>query len=65
VGVEQGIRTVGLDQFGVGDRAGQPSVVGLVGELQDPARHRDRNPVGGELLHEPVVPFPGRFACKR
>ncbi|MFF1651491.1 hypothetical protein [Streptomyces sp. NPDC058240] len=32
---------------------------------QDPARNRDRDLVGGELSHERVEPFPGRFACDR
>jgi len=45
-----------------GDRVGQPPVVGLSCELEDPARDRDGDPVGGELVHERVEPFPGRFA---
>src|SRR5699024_1840209 len=47
------------------DRGGQPSVVGLAGELQHPARQRDGDAVGGELTHERVEPFDGRFACDR
>ena len=44
---------------------GEPAVVGLAGELKDPARHRDGDPVGGELTDERVHHFPGRFACDR
>ncbi|WP_161628463.1 hypothetical protein [Rhodococcus ruber] len=50
VGVEQGVRPVRLLELGVGDRVLEPSVVGLEGELEDPARHRDGDPVRGELL---------------
>ena len=65
MGVEQGVRPVRLGQLGSGDRVRQPPVVGLAGELEHPARHRDGDPVGGELFHERVEPFPGRFACER
>ena len=65
VGVEQGVGAVGRDDFGVGDGVGPPAVVGLAGELEYPARHRDGNPVGGELVHERVEPFPGRLDCDR
>src|SRR4051794_32985381 len=44
---------------------GEPAVVGLAGDIEDPARHRDGDPVGGELTDERVHPFPGRFACDR
>jgi hypothetical protein len=39
----------------------------LASKPQYPARDRDRdrNLVGGELSHERVEPFPGRFACDR
>ncbi|MCW1250719.1 hypothetical protein ODZ83_11175, partial [Acaricomes phytoseiuli] len=40
VGIEQRVRTVGLPQLGVGDRGGQPPVVGLAGDLQDPTLNR-------------------------
>ncbi len=40
-------------------------VVGRAGELQDPARHREGDPVSGQLTHVRVEPFPGRFACER
>ena len=63
--VEQGVRPVCLGAFSVGDGVGQPAVVGLAGELQDPARHRHGNSVGGELFYERVEPFPGRLACDR
>lgn len=63
--IEQRIRTVRLNDLGIADRAVQPPVVPLAGELEDPARHRDGNPVHSELFHERVVPFPGKFACDR
>ena len=65
VSVEEGVRPVGLDEFGVGHGGDEPAVIGLAGELQDPQRHRDGDPVGGELTHERVEPFPGRFAWER
>jgi hypothetical protein len=65
VGVEQCVGPVGPGQFTGGDRGGQPPVVGLAGDLEDPARHRDGDPVGGELTDERVDHFPGRFACDR
>src|SRR6185369_9157251 len=48
-----------------GDGVGTPAVVRLAGELEYPARHRDGNPVGGELSYERVEPFPGRLACDK
>ena len=65
VSVEQGVGPVGLLELGGGDRAGQPAVVGLASDLEHPARHRDGDPVSGQLAHERVEPFPGRFACDR
>ena len=65
MGVEQGVGPIGGLEFGVGHRMGAPAVIGLAGELQDPARHRHGDPVGGELTHERVEPFPGRFAWDR
>ena len=65
VGVEQGVGPMRLEILSIGHGGGQPAVVGLAGELVYPARHRDGDPVGGELLHERVEPFPGRLACER
>jgi hypothetical protein len=65
VGVEEGVGQMGLGQFAGGDRVFEPPVVGLAGELEYPARHRHGDPVGGELFHERVEPFPGRFACDK
>ena len=65
MGAELGVRPVGLDQIGRGDLLFPPAIVGLAGELQDPQGHRDRDPVSGELAHERVEDFPGRFACER
>ena len=65
MGVEQGVRPIRLDELGVGDRVGQPPVVGLASKLHYPTRHRDGNPVRGQLAHERVEPFPGRFAWDR
>src|SRR5690625_3045413 len=65
VGVEQGVGPVGLGQFGIGDRVLEPPVVGLTSYSKYPARHRDGDAVSGELAHERVPPFPGRFAWDR
>src|SRR5882757_458758 len=65
MGVEQRVDPVGLGDLGVGHRVGPPPVVGLAGELKYPARHRDGDPVGGELSYERVEPFPGRLACDK
>jgi hypothetical protein len=56
------VRRVELE---VADRGGTPPVVGLAGDVEDPARHRDGDPVVGELTDERVDQFPGRFACDR
>ncbi|WP_453083034.1 NucA/NucB deoxyribonuclease domain-containing protein [Streptomyces naganishii] len=63
--VAQRVRAIRLLQHGVGNRLVQPAVVGLSGELQHPARHRDGHPVHGQLLYERVDPLPGRCACDR
>jgi hypothetical protein len=54
VGVEQGVRAVGLDQLGLSDRLCEPAVVGLASDLEHPARHRDGDPVFGQLADERV-----------
>src|SRR5690606_10851287 len=61
VGVDIGarVRAARLLEFGVGDRRSQPAVVGLAGEFENPARHRDGDPVSGDLLHERVEPSRG------
>ena len=65
VGVKQRVGPVGLLEFGVSHSAHQPAVVGLAGDLEDPARHRDGDTVGGQLADERVHHFPGRLACER
>ena len=66
VGVEQRVRPVRRHPLGVGDRLGQPAVVRLPGDLEHPTRHRDGDPVDGQLADERVHHFrPGRFACDR
>ena len=65
MGIQEGVGAIRLDQLGLGDLLFPPAVVGLAGELQDPQGHRDGDPVSGELAHERVEPFPGRFACER
>lgn len=65
VSIEQGIGAIRLDDLSVGDGIGPPAVVRLAGELEYPARHRDGDPIGGELTYERVEPFPGRLACDR
>src|SRR5699024_697928 len=65
VGIEERIGPICLNDDCFRDGCCQPPVVGLAGELQDPARHRHGDPVDGELSHERVEPFDGRFACDR
>ena len=65
VGVEERVGAIGLHEFAGGDRVRQPPIVGLAGELEYPARHRDSDAVSGELVHERVLPLPGRFAWDR
>jgi hypothetical protein len=54
VGVEHGVRQVGLFEFPITDRVGEPAVIGLAGELQHPTRDHDGDPVDGQLRHERV-----------
>ena len=65
VGVEQRVGQVRLLELPGGHRTRPSPVVGLSCEREDPTRHRDGDTVGGELTHERVEPFPGRFACDR
>lgn len=65
VGVEQSIRALRLHQLTCGDRAGEPVGKGLAGELPNPSRHDDDNPVSSEHYHASVEPCPGRFAWDR
>ena len=65
VSIEQRVGAIRLHPISVRDRLLQPSVVGLAGELENPARHRHGYPVSGELCHERVEPFPGRWACPK
>lgn len=65
VSSEQGACAVGLLELGIGDRVDEPAVVGLASDLEHPARHRDGDPVFGQLADERVHHFPGRFACER
>ena len=69
VGVEDRVRQMRLGPLRLGDRIGQPGVVVLTVELQNPTRHRDRHPDPGagrgELSHERVEPFPGNCAWDR
>src|SRR5918997_6756454 len=39
-------------------RPGTPPVVRLASHIEYPARHRDGDTVGGELVHERIGPFP-------
>ena len=48
VRVEQCVGTIPLHKPSLIDRVGQPPVVGLAGELENPARHRDEE---SGLLH--------------
>src|SRR4029079_9014228 len=57
MGVEQSVGAVSLGPLGIGHGSGQPTVVGLAGELEDPARHRHRDTGRGELFHYGANPF--------
>ena len=65
VGIKQRVRAMGCNDLTVGDGIAQPPVVGLASKLKNPARHRQGNTRDGELSHERVEPFPGRYACDR
>ena len=66
VNIDRGVDQLRLIPVPLRDRIGEPPVIGLLGELQDPARHRDGDAVGGEFTYERVEPFgPDRFACDR
>src|SRR3546814_4714311 len=56
---------MGVSELAVTHRLIDPPVVGLAGDLEDPARHRNGDPVVGELSDERVHHFPGRFACDK
>src|SRR4029453_10210596 len=62
VGVADGVRYIRLVELGCGDRVGQPPVVGLTSDLEDPARHRDGDPVIGKLTAARGHNFPRSFA---
>jgi hypothetical protein len=66
VGVEQRVGQIRLRQFTGRDRLGEPPLVGLAGEFQDPAGHRDRHPDsgvgGGKITDQRVDHFPVRCA---
>lgn len=62
VGIEQRVHPIRLDQFGGRNGVGQLPVIRLTSELQYPARDRDGDTVRGQLAHERVEPFPGKFA---
>jgi hypothetical protein len=47
VGVENRVRQSRFINLALDDRLFEPAVVLLATQLEDPARHRDRNPVAG------------------
>ena len=68
---EEPIAELWIVAMGVEDRVGElalghgyiePAVVLLTAQLEDPARHRDGDPVAGQLADEREHHFPGRFA---
>ena len=69
MGVVERVDPIRAKNVRVADRGVAPSVVGLAGELEDPARHRHGDPRIGELSYERVRHFgepPSlRFACDR
>ncbi len=65
VGVEQGVGQMRPVPLGVGHGLVEPAAVGRASDVEDPARHRDGDTVGGQLTDERVDHFPGRCACER
>lgn len=49
---------VTLDPATVSDKLSQPRARRLKSEGQNPARHRDEYPFGGDLIRKRVEPFP-------
>ena len=47
------------------NRLTQPPVIRGTSKLQYPTRHRDGNPITGELAYERVIPFPGIDPCDK
>jgi len=47
--VKDGVRGLRVGPFPLADRVGEPLVVGLSGEPQDPTRELHRNPVAGQV----------------
>lgn len=64
VGVDRGVRQVGVLEVASSDGTSQPAVVVLGGEFEDPTRHRDGEPVGGQLADERVLHFGLRSLAK-
>jgi hypothetical protein len=52
--VEQRVREMGLVPLGIRHWAGEPPVIGLASELQNPTRHRDGHPVSSKLAHASI-----------
>ena len=65
MGVEDRVREPCFVELAVGEGLVEPAVVLLATEVEDPARHRDGDPVGGQLADEREHHFPGRFAWDR
>ena len=64
--IDRGVDQLRLVPVCLGDGIGEPAVIGLLGELQHPTRHRDGDAIGGKFTYERVEPFgPDRFACDK
>ena len=57
VNFERGVGRVGVDQVPLTDWVGLPRVVRLPGEPQQPAGHRDGDPVDGKVQDQRVRHF--------
>ncbi len=57
VRVEEHVGEVSFVPLDVAHGAREPPVVGLAGDLEDPARHRDGDPVDSKLADERVHHF--------
>jgi len=57
MGIEDGVGGMRVGPFPLADRFGQPLVVGLTGEPEDPAGEFHGNPVAGQVLHDGIGHF--------
>lgn len=57
MGIEGGVGSMRVGPFPLADRFGQPLVVGLTSEPEDPAGEFHGDPVAGQVLHDGIGHF--------